>query len=371
MWLDEPRKQIYYLSQNHTFHVVALDGKVLSSVALLQAGTHALMQYPSLCMEGDVLHVAWTTSLPEKYLYWDIHYVKSPDGGKSWQKMDGTPLTPPIVADDTGPSDRISLDDEFEVHTWLSNFLVRDGKAHFLYLAQPPAAAAALHAVRPEDRQARDRHPAALQGRIDRDRRPRRLLRRRRRTSSTPSATRPTAASVAWSAATTARPGGITRRADRSRSSTPSAAPATSPPTARSSAPSPAKSRGPRKFTSSASRHAANSEVMRTIAHISDIHFNLIEPGVDEAVVADVHAQTPSLVIMSGDFTQRARAYQFRDAAQFMLASPGRRSSSPATTTSRCSTFSRASSTRCATTRRSSPPTCGRVTRTKSCWSSA
>ena len=138
MWLDERRRQIYYLSQNHTFHVVALDGKAPRSVSveLLKAGPNALMQYPLLCMEGDVLHVAWTTSLPEKYLYWDIHYMKSPDGGQSWQKMDGTALNPPVVADDTGPSDRVSLDDEFEVHTWLSNFLVRDGKAHFLYQAQ-------------------------------------------------------------------------------------------------------------------------------------------------------------------------------------------------------------------------------------------
>jgi hypothetical protein len=54
--------------------------------------------------------------------------------------MDGTKLTPPVIADETGPTDRISLDDEFKVHTWLSNLLVRNGKAHFLYEAQhdPP-----------------------------------------------------------------------------------------------------------------------------------------------------------------------------------------------------------------------------------------
>jgi hypothetical protein len=91
-------------------------------------------------MDGDVLHVAWTTSLPDKYLYWDIHYMQSPDGGATWRKMDGAPLTVPVVADDTGPADRISLDDEFEIHTWLSSFAVCGGKAHFLYLAQgqPP-----------------------------------------------------------------------------------------------------------------------------------------------------------------------------------------------------------------------------------------
>ncbi len=54
--------------------------------------------------------------------------------------MGGTPVSLPVIADEGGPSDRITLDDEFEVHTWLSSFLVKDGKAHFLYLAQmnPP-----------------------------------------------------------------------------------------------------------------------------------------------------------------------------------------------------------------------------------------
>ena len=38
--------------------------------------------------------------------------------------------------DDTGPTDRITLDDEFEIHSWLSNLIVKDGKAHFAYAAQ-------------------------------------------------------------------------------------------------------------------------------------------------------------------------------------------------------------------------------------------
>jgi Neuraminidase (sialidase) len=71
-----------------------------------------------------------------RYLYWDIHYMQSPDGGQTWRTMESRTLTPPVIADDRGPADRISLDDEFEVHTWLSSFLVKGGKAHFLYLAQ-------------------------------------------------------------------------------------------------------------------------------------------------------------------------------------------------------------------------------------------
>jgi 3',5'-cyclic AMP phosphodiesterase CpdA len=61
---------------------------------------------------------------------------------------------------------------------------------------------------------------------------------------------------------------------------------------------------------------------MRTIAHLSDIHFDRIDPAVVEGCVADVHAQQPSLVVMSGDFTQRARASQFKQAMGFMRRLP-------------------------------------------------
>jgi 3',5'-cyclic AMP phosphodiesterase CpdA len=61
---------------------------------------------------------------------------------------------------------------------------------------------------------------------------------------------------------------------------------------------------------------------MRTIVHISDIHFGRDDPPVAEGLVGDVHAQDPTLVVMSGDFTQRARAGQYRAAAAFMARLP-------------------------------------------------
>ena len=61
---------------------------------------------------------------------------------------------------------------------------------------------------------------------------------------------------------------------------------------------------------------------MRTIAHLSDIHFGAIDDRVCEALVADVNAQKPSLVVMSGDFTMRARAGQYRAATNFMKRLP-------------------------------------------------
>ncbi|MBI2924957.1 MAG: hypothetical protein HYY24_04535 [Verrucomicrobia bacterium] len=141
MVLDQSRRQLAYFAHNNTFHLVGLDGVVRSSVQLLAPGKNAILQYPLLCLGADgTLHAAWTTQAHDRYLYWDIHYLQSPDGGRSWRRMDSTLLTTPIVADEGGPADRITLDDEFEVHTWLSSFLVKDGKAHFLYLAQtnPP-----------------------------------------------------------------------------------------------------------------------------------------------------------------------------------------------------------------------------------------
>jgi hypothetical protein len=141
MYLDRGRKQIYYFAHNNTFHVIGLDGKVRKMSRLCQPGANAVLQYPLLSMDLDgTLHAAWTTQKHGQYLYWDIHHMLSPDAGASWRNLDGEALSPPVKADDSGPAARITLDDEFEFHSWLSSFLVKDGKVHFLYLAQtdPP-----------------------------------------------------------------------------------------------------------------------------------------------------------------------------------------------------------------------------------------
>jgi hypothetical protein len=137
MFLDGPRGQLYYFAHNGTFNTIGLDGTVRASVQLLKAGEHAVPQYPLLCMDpnGD-LHAAWTSQKHDVYMYWDIHHMLSPDAGKTWRTMDGTALSLPVPADDSGPATRITLDDEFDFHTWLCSFTVKDGKAHFFYLAQ-------------------------------------------------------------------------------------------------------------------------------------------------------------------------------------------------------------------------------------------
>ncbi|HEX8911337.1 MAG TPA: metallophosphoesterase [Humisphaera sp.] len=62
---------------------------------------------------------------------------------------------------------------------------------------------------------------------------------------------------------------------------------------------------------------------MRTIAHISDLHFGKIDPPVLEGLAADLAAHKPDLLVVSGDFTQRARAGQYRAAAEFLKRLPG------------------------------------------------
>lgn len=57
---------------------------------------------------------------------------------------------------------------------------------------------------------------------------------------------------------------------------------------------------------------------MRRIAHISDLHFGTIPPKRVNALLADILEQEPSLVVISGDLTQRARRSQFLAARDFL-----------------------------------------------------
>jgi 3',5'-cyclic AMP phosphodiesterase CpdA len=57
---------------------------------------------------------------------------------------------------------------------------------------------------------------------------------------------------------------------------------------------------------------------MRTIAHISDLHFGTESEELVEGLASDLHRQAPDLVVVSGDLTQRARRNQFQAAANFL-----------------------------------------------------
>jgi 3',5'-cyclic AMP phosphodiesterase CpdA len=61
---------------------------------------------------------------------------------------------------------------------------------------------------------------------------------------------------------------------------------------------------------------------LKTIAHISDLHFGTEKPALAEALRADLVAKPPTLVVVSGDLTQRARSAQFAAAAKYLATLP-------------------------------------------------
>jgi len=61
---------------------------------------------------------------------------------------------------------------------------------------------------------------------------------------------------------------------------------------------------------------------MRSIAHVSDLHFGAISPELAAAAREDIVAARPSLVVVSGDLTQRARTAEFRAARDWLEGLP-------------------------------------------------
>jgi 3',5'-cyclic AMP phosphodiesterase CpdA len=57
---------------------------------------------------------------------------------------------------------------------------------------------------------------------------------------------------------------------------------------------------------------------MRTIVHLSDIHFGRVEPRLVSRLLETIPGLAPDLVAVSGDLTQRARRRQFADARAFL-----------------------------------------------------
>jgi 3',5'-cyclic AMP phosphodiesterase CpdA len=61
---------------------------------------------------------------------------------------------------------------------------------------------------------------------------------------------------------------------------------------------------------------------MRTLVHLSDLHFGRVDYRIVDAVLATIHEIAPSLVVVSGDLTQRARSHEFKEARRFLDALP-------------------------------------------------
>lgn len=61
---------------------------------------------------------------------------------------------------------------------------------------------------------------------------------------------------------------------------------------------------------------------MRTLVHLSDLHFGRVDRAVADALSQLLRRLNPSAVAVSGDFTQRARRAQFRQARTFLDSLP-------------------------------------------------
>ena len=61
---------------------------------------------------------------------------------------------------------------------------------------------------------------------------------------------------------------------------------------------------------------------MRTLVHLSDLHFGRVDPQIIAPLIKTVSEIKPDLVAVSGDLTQRARSHQFREARAFLDALP-------------------------------------------------
>jgi len=124
--------------------VVGTSGEATVGDPLVVNGRDAFLMYPLLGLGDDgTLFLAWTSqALPRisSYLYWDIHFMESPDRGRTWTTAAGRPLALPIPADSTGPADRVSTPGETGTHPWLAGFLPWAGMLHFAYRSGPPAA---------------------------------------------------------------------------------------------------------------------------------------------------------------------------------------------------------------------------------------
>ena len=61
---------------------------------------------------------------------------------------------------------------------------------------------------------------------------------------------------------------------------------------------------------------------MRTIVHLSDLHFGRVNSALVDPLLGIVRELKPDVVAISGDLTQRARSYQFQQARSFLEALP-------------------------------------------------
>jgi len=61
---------------------------------------------------------------------------------------------------------------------------------------------------------------------------------------------------------------------------------------------------------------------MRTVVHLSDLHFGRVDKVLLDPLAACVESLAPDVVVVSGDLTQRAKSTQFEQASRFLARLP-------------------------------------------------
>lgn len=61
---------------------------------------------------------------------------------------------------------------------------------------------------------------------------------------------------------------------------------------------------------------------MRTVVHLSDIHFGSVDEAIIAPLIRTINEVEPDVVAVSGDLTQRARSHQFKEARAFLDSLP-------------------------------------------------
>lgn len=62
---------------------------------------------------------------------------------------------------------------------------------------------------------------------------------------------------------------------------------------------------------------------MRTLVHLSDLHFGRVDPVLLDPLRELIHSLAPDVVVVSGDLTQRAKSEQFEQARAWLDTLPG------------------------------------------------
>jgi 3',5'-cyclic AMP phosphodiesterase CpdA len=62
---------------------------------------------------------------------------------------------------------------------------------------------------------------------------------------------------------------------------------------------------------------------MRTLVHLSDLHFGRVDPALLDPLRAQIERLDPAVVVVSGDLTQRAKSEEFEQARAYLDTLPG------------------------------------------------